>query len=171
MTGAGNIILEFMRQAWVALAAAVMIFAVLALLAQVLRAAASSVVGSRHWMQESLGAITGIMGVALFGFLGVPVIVRAASTAINWGCGGALPGGLPGQSAAVVELGSMAAGLIGALAAIRIIKAVFVSVAMASVGGSASLSGVLLEAGEAVIGMALVGVAGPVAMHFLGVCS
>jgi hypothetical protein len=64
----------------------------------------------------------------------------------------------------------LAASLIAALAALRILRALAGTALAASAGGSASLAGALLEAGEAVLGMTLAAAALPITGHFLGVC-
>lgn len=68
------------------------------------------------------------------------------------------------------ELGSLASGLIGGLAALRMLKALLVSVASAAVGGGGSLAQALLECGEALLGMLLAALAVPLAAWFLGAC-
>jgi hypothetical protein len=67
-------------------------------------------------------------------------------------------------------LGALAAGLIAALAALRILNALVASVTAAALGGSSSLAGALLETAEAVFGMVLASAAIPIAARFLGVC-
>jgi hypothetical protein len=108
------------------------------------------------------GDLSSAIGVilALFAFLAVPQIVSALESALPSG-GGCGP---------INELGQFAAGLIGALAALRMLKAVFASVVSASLGASSSLSHSLIETGEAVFGMLLAGAAVPLAAWFLGTC-
>lgn len=96
----------------------------------------------------------------LFGFLGVPQIVKGIQSAMPTG-GGCGPIG---------ELGTFSAAIIGALAGLRMLKAVFASVVSASLGGQVAMSGALIETAEAVFGMLLAAVAVPVAAWFLGAC-
>jgi ABC-type transport system involved in multi-copper enzyme maturation permease subunit len=195
VSAVGDIILTFLRDAWMALVAALAIFAVLALLAQLLRAAASSVIGASLVVRDAIAAGAGIFLLVLFAFLGTPALVRAASVTVEDQCetiylkssGEVTEPEDSGNSwldalthfmyrqfnvgagdacGPIAELGQLAAMLIGALAALRILKAVFSAVALASVGGSVSLSGTLVEAGEAVLGMAMVSVAVPIVTHF-----
>jgi ABC-type arginine transport system permease subunit len=155
-----DIFVGILREAWVALASALLIFAVLAVLAQVLRASSASVIGARFWVWEAVSVGIALLVLALFAFLGVPSILQAAQSVIP-------PGGGCGP---IVDLGAFAAGLIAALAALRILKALLSSTITATMGGGSSLSSALLETGEAVLGMMLASAAIPVAVHFLGVC-
>jgi hypothetical protein len=150
----------FLREAWTALAGALLAFAVLAGMAQILRLSSASVIGANLWVWEAISAVTSVVILALFAFLGVPQIVSALESALPSG-GGCGP---------INELGQFAAGLIGALAALRMLKAVFASVVSVSLGASSSLSHSLIETGEAVFGMLLAGAAVPLAAWFLGTC-
>jgi hypothetical protein len=153
-------LLLFLRQAWIALAGAFLAFALLAGMAQILRLSSATVLGANLWVWEAVSAVLSVLILALFGFLGVPQIVSAlqASLPSGGGCG------------PINELGSFASGLIGGLAALRMLKAVFSSVVSASLGASSTLSQALLETGEAVFGMLLAGAAIPLAAWFLGAC-
>jgi hypothetical protein len=97
--------------------------------------------------------------IALVGFLAIPVIVRSV-TANNavLGCG------------PIAEIGQFSALLIGAVGSIRLLKAVFIAVASASIGGSGGVSTALIEIAEVIFGMLLITVAAPVAAAFFGVC-
>jgi hypothetical protein len=147
----------FLQQAWGALVAALLIVVILALLAQALRTATGIALGASSWTQEAISAAAGILLLAGFALLGVPAIVRAASLAAP-GCGGPLD-----------ELGQVSAQAIGGIVAVRMLRSVFIAVAQASLGGRLSISNALLEAAEAVFGMLLIGLAAPLANHFLGV--
>jgi hypothetical protein len=160
LTEIGTILLDLLREAWIALAGALGIFVVLALLTQVLRAAGASTIGARVWVSEAAAAGGALLVLAFFAFLGVPAVVAAAQAAIPAG-GGCGPVG---------ELGALAARLIAALAALRILRALVGMALAVSAGGSTTLSGALLEAGEAVLGMTLAAAAMPITGHFLGVC-
>jgi hypothetical protein len=160
VTQVGAVILGLLREAWIALAGALLAFVLLAILAQLLRASSASVIGARYWVWEAASAGIGLLVLALFAFLGVPAILQAAQAAVP-------PGGGCGP---IGELGALAAGLIAALAALRVLRALAASATAAAVGGSSSLAGALLEAGEAVFGMALAAAAIPVAAQFLGLC-
>jgi hypothetical protein len=155
-----SMLVLFLREAWTALAGALLAFAVLAGMAQILRLSSASVIGANLWVWEAISAVASVVILALFGFLGVPQIVSALESALPSG-GGCGP---------INELGQFAAGLIGALAALRMLKAVFASVVSASLGASSSLSHSLIETGEAVFGMLLAGAAIPLAAWFLGTC-
>ena len=92
--------------------------------------------------------------------MGVPQIVKSVQAAIPTG-GGCGPIG---------ELGTFSAAIIGGLAGLRMLKAVFASVVSASLGGQVAMSGALIETAEALFGMLLAAAAVPVAAWFLGVC-
>lgn len=160
MTQVADIFVGLLREAWIALAGALFAFVLLAILAQVLRASSASAIGARFWVWESASAGVALLVLALFAFLGVPAILQAAQSAIP-------PGGGCGP---IGELGTLAAGLVAALAALRILMALVSSATTAAFGGGPSLAGALLETGEAVFGMALASAAIPIAAQFLGVC-
>ena len=160
MTQAGEILLGLLREAWGALAGALLAFALLATLSQVLRASSASVLGAGYWVREATSAGVALIALALFAFLGVPVIIGTAHSSMPSG-GGCGP---------IEELGALAAGLIAALAAVRILRALVTAVAVAALGGGSPLSSAMLEAGEAVLGMAMASVAASVGVQFLGSC-
>jgi len=149
-----DLILSVLRQAWLALAGGLAAVAVLALLSQTLRAAAGSALSARFWVWQAISAGAAVLILALFGLLGAPALAQAANQA------------LPGSSGCgpVAELGALAAALIAALVALRLLRTTFAA------GGSAPLSGALVEAAEAVFGMLLASAATPLAAHFLGAC-
>lgn len=160
MTQVAVLLQGLLREAWIVLAGALVALILLAILAQTLRASSASVIGARFWVWEAATAGIALLVLAVFAFLGVPAILRAAQTSIPAG-GGCGPIG---------TLGTLAAGLIAALAAVRVLKSLVTSVAIAAIGGRASLAHALLETGEAVFGMVLAAAAIPMAAHFLGVC-
>ena len=160
MTGSSTILLTFLREAWMALAGAFLAFALLAGLAQMLRVSSASVLGANLWVWESVSALLSIVLIGLFAFLGIPQIVHAL--------GSSLPGG--SGCGPISELGTYASGLIGGLAALRMLKAAFASVLSASIGGVSSFSHALVECAEAIFGMLLAGAAIPLAAWFLGTC-
>jgi len=155
-----ELILSVLRQAWLALAGALAVVAVLALLAQVLRAAAGSALSTGFWVGQAVSGGAAVLILALFGLLGAPALAQAVQRALPEG-GGCGP---------VADLGALAAALIAALAALRLLRTTFAAVVWAASGASAPLSGALVEAVEAVFGMLLVAVATPLAAHFLGAC-
>jgi hypothetical protein len=155
-----SIILEFLRQSWMALAGALLAFALLAGLAQMLRISSAGVMGANLWVWHSVSALLSIVVLALFAFLGIPQIVNALR--------GSLPGGAGGGPISV--LGTYASDLIGGLAALRMLKAAFTSMVSASIGGSSAFSQALIECGEAIFGMLIAAAAIPLAAWFLGTC-
>ena len=165
MAEALGVLQTFFREAWTALAGIFLALVLLAMLAQILRVSSASVIGANLWVWQGISALTGILVLALFAFLGVPQIVQAALTAVPSGSD------LLGKSCGPIgELGSLSAGMIGGLAALRMLKALFISAASAAVGGSGNMAQALTEAGEALFGMLLAGLAVPLAAWFLGAC-
>ena len=160
MSEATSLILTFLREAWVALAGAFLAFALLAGIAQILRVSSAGLIGANLWVWESVSALAAIIMLGLFAYQGVPQIVSAL--------GSALPSG--GGCGPISELGTLASGLIGGLAALRMLKATFTSILSASLGGASTFANALTECGEAVFGMILAGAAVPLAAFFLGTC-
>ena len=70
----------------------------------------------------------------------------------------------------IVVLTPVASGLIGGLAALRMLKAAFITMFSASIGGATSFANALIESGEALFGMILSSAAIPLAAWFLGTC-
>ncbi len=160
MTQVAIILQEFLREAWIALTGALLAIILLAILAQVLRASSASVIGARLWVWEAVSAGVSMLVLTLFAFLGVPAIIQATQNSIPAG-GGCGPIG---------ALGTLAAGLIAALASLRIATSLMTSATSVAIGSSSSLSNALLETGEAILGMALASAAIPIAAQFFGVC-
>ena len=160
MSDVSSLLLTFLREAWVALAGAFLAFALLAGIAQMLRVSSASVLGANLWVWESISALISILALGLFAFLGIPQIVSALQST--------LPGA--GSCGPISELGTLASGLIGGLAALRMLKAAFTSMLSATIGGSASFANALIESGEALFGMILASAAIPLAAWFLGTC-
>lgn len=155
-----SIILEFLRQGWIALAGALVAFALLAGLAQVLRIGSAGAMGANLWVWQSVSALISLLVLSLFAFLGIPQIVQALQ--------GSLPGGA--GCGPISVLGQYASDLIGGLAAVRMLKATFISVVSASLGGTSTFSRALIECGEAIFGMLIAAAAIPLAAWFLGTC-
>lgn len=160
MTAASSLLLTFLREAWLALASAFLAFALLAGIAQMLRVSSASVLGANLWVWESVSALLSVVVLGLFAFLGIPQIVSALQSSLP-GSGGCGP---------ISELGTLASGLIGGLAALRMLKAAFVSMLSASIGGASTFANALIECGEALFGMILASAAIPLAAWFLGTC-
>ena len=160
MTEASSLLLTFLREAWMALAGVFLAFALLAGIAQMLRVSSASVLGANLWVWEAVSAVLSIVVLGLFAFLGIPPIVNALQSSLP-GSGGCGP---------ISELGTLASGLIGGLAALRMLKAAFTSMLSASIGGSSAFANALIECGEALFGMILASAAIPLAAWFLGTC-
>lgn len=160
MNESASLLLAFLRQAWMTLAAAFLAFALLAGIAQLLRMSSAGVLGANRWMGESISALFAVLLLGLFAFLGVPQMVQALQATLP-GAGGCGP---------ISELGSFASGLIGGLAALRMLKAALVSALSASMGGTSTFASALIESAEALFGMLLAGAAIPLAAWFLGAC-
>ncbi len=160
MSEISALLVTFLREAWVALAGALAALALLAGIAQMLRAGSASIIGANLWVWESISALISIVVLGLFAFLGIPQIVSALQSSLP-GAGGCGP---------ISELGTLASGLIGALAALRMLKSAFITMFSASIGGPTSFANALIESGEALFGMILASAAVPLAAWFLGAC-
>jgi len=158
VSGITTILLEILREAWVALAAAILAFGLLAILANTLRTVSAAVLGANLWIWETVSALVGVVVLLLFGFLAVPVLVKAAYMPLVPDCG------------PIAEMGTLSAVLIGGIGALRMIRAILTGVLSASVGGRAAMSDALIEVGETVLGMAAASLVVPIAAHFLGAC-
>jgi len=157
MIAAGEIVLGILREAWGVLVAVTISFAVLAVLIQVLKSTAGNILGANPLIAQSVTASGSLIVLVLFAFLWIPALVQSIQiTAPN--CG------------PVAELGELAALLIGAVAALRMLKAITLAVAMAAFGGPAGISDALLEGGAALFGMLIAVTAVPVAAAFFGAC-
>jgi hypothetical protein len=159
MSQAGGVLLMIFQQAWATMAALVVIIAALGGLAQVMKITGGQMVGSPVWVGEAVAGVVGIAVTALVGFLAIPQIVHSVNAA------GAIVGCGP-----AVEIGQFSALLIGAIGSLRMLKAVLVAIASASLGGSSSISTALIEIAETILGMLLITVAAPVAAAFFGAC-
>ena len=161
MSNAGDLLLSLFRDAWGALVGALIAFALLAFLSQTLKTTSGMALGAQDWVRDAVTGGLGVLALALFALLGVPALVQAANASFpdSAGCG------------PITELGSLAVRLLGALGALRMLKAAASAVMSTVVGGQASLSTALLEAGEVVLGMVIASVAVPLAIHFFGLCS
>ena len=157
MIAAGEIVLGILREAWGVLVAVTISFAVLAVLIQVLKSTAGNILGANPLIAQSVTASGSLIVLVLFAFLWIPALVQSIQiTAPN--CG------------PVAELGELAALLIGAVVALRMLKAITLAVAMAAFGGPAGISDALLEGGAALFGMLIAVTAVPVAAAFFGAC-
>ncbi|MBI5933855.1 MAG: hypothetical protein HY867_09120 [Chloroflexi bacterium] len=155
-----SIILEFLRQGWLALAGALLAFSLLAGMAQMLSISSAGVTGANAWVWQSVSALISLLILTLFAFLGIPQIVQALQSSLPGGAG----------CGPISVLGQYASDLIGGLAAVRMLKATFVSVLSASIGGTSTFSQALIECGEAIFGMLIAAAAIPLAAWFLGTC-
>jgi hypothetical protein len=114
--------------------------------------------GSGIWVSEAVAGVLGVVVIALFGFLAVPVLARSAFIAAKVGCG------------PVIEIGQFSAVVIGSVGSLRMLKGVLQAVISASMGGSGGVSTALIEIAETLFGMLLITVAAPVAAAFFGAC-
>ncbi len=157
MAAASEILLGILREAWGVLVGITIALSLLTLLIQVLRGTAGNLLGANPLIAQALSASGGLLILVLLAFVGIPAMVQSIQiTAPN--CG------------PVAELGELAAVLIGAVAALRMLKAITVTVAMAAAGGPAGFSDALFEVGAALVGMLIAVAAVPVAAAFFGAC-
>ncbi len=160
MMHAAQILVNVLREAWGAIIGLMVAVAILAMLAQIMKLTGGSVMGASLYVHEAIGSIVGLTFVVLYAFLAVPAIVHAISAS-------AAGGGGCGPSA---ELGSAAAYVMAAVAAVRMAKAAFVSLISSIGGSSGGMSYAITEASEAMLGMLLISVAAPMAAALVGAC-
>jgi hypothetical protein len=162
-----QIVLGVFRQAWSALAVLMVSAAALGMLLHVLQALGASALGARTWAAESLAALASLFLLLLAAFLGIPPVVRAVSAALP-----AAPGcaGLPAVAEPLAELGLAASGLVTAIVSLRMLAAFARAIGSVAAGGPAGISGAVLEAIEALIGMLLMAVVVPLVTAFFGFC-
>jgi hypothetical protein len=158
MTGAGAILLSILRQGWAAMAAFLVVIALLGGLAQVFKFTSGVFLGSGIWVSEAVTGALGVVVIALFGFMAIPVLAQSALVAAEVGCG------------PVVEIGQFSALVIGGIGSLRMLKGVLQAVVSATLGGSGGVSTALIEIAETLFGMLLITVAAPVAAAFFGAC-
>lgn len=158
MTEAGAILQSILRQGWAALAAFLVVMALLGGLAQVFKFTGGVLLGSGIWVSDAVAGVLGVIVIALFGFMAVPILAQSALVAADVGCG------------PVVEIGQFSALIIGGIGSLRMLKGVFQAVVSASLGGSGGVSTALIEIAETLFGMLLITVAAPVAATFFGAC-
>ena len=158
MTEAGAILLSILRQGWAAMAAFLVVIALLGGLAQVFKFTSGVFLGSGIWVSEAVTGALGMVVIALFGFMAIPVLAQSALVAAEVGCG------------PVVEIGQFSAIVIGGIGSLRMLKGVLQAVVSATLGGSGGVSTALIEIAETLFGMLLITVAAPVAAAFFGAC-
>lgn len=158
MTEAGAILLSILRQGWAAMAAFLVVIALLGGLAQVFKFTSGVFLGSGIWVSEAVTGAIGVVVIALFGFMAIPVLAQSALVAAEVGCG------------PVVEIGQFSAIVIGGIGSLRMLKGVLQAVVSATLGGSGGVSTALIEIAETLFGMLLITVAAPVAAAFFGAC-
>lgn len=158
MVEAGTILQSILRQGWAVMAAFLVVIALLGGLAQVFKFTGGLFLGSGLWVSEAVAAVLGVVVIALFGFLAIPVLARSAFVAANVGCG------------PVIEIGQFSALVIGGIGSLRMLKGILQAVVSASLGGSGGVSTALIEIAETLFGMLLITVAAPVGAVFFGAC-
>ena len=158
MTEAGAILLSILRQGWAAMAAFLVVIALLGGLAQVFKFTSGVFLGSGIWVSEAVTGALGVVVIALFGFMAIPMLAQSALVAAEVGCGPA------------VEIGQFSAIVIGGIGSLRMLKGVLQAVVSATLGGSGGVSTALIEIAETLFGMLLITVAAPVAAAFFGAC-
>jgi hypothetical protein len=158
MIEAGAVLQSILRQGWTVMAAFLVVIALLGGLAQVFKFTGGLFLGSGLWVSEAVAAVLGVVVIALFGFLAVPVMARTALVTANVGCG------------PVIEIGQFSAMVIGGIGSLRMLKGVVQAAVSASLGGSGGVSTALIEIAETLFGMLLITVAAPVGAAFFGAC-
>lgn len=171
MDSALEIILNVLRQAWIALTLFIVTAAALALLAKTLSTLGSSAIGARMMVWQSLATLAAVIILVVFAFVGIPAIIKAVSTSVpkSPGCANIVD---TNPNFPLTELGVFAAGLIAAIAGVRMMLAVARTIGGAAIGGSAEVSQALVEVVEAMFGMLIASIVIPlVVVFFPGLCA
>lgn len=158
MVEAGTLLQSILRQGWTVMAAFLVVIALLGGLAQVFKFTGGLFLGSGLWVSQAVATVLGVVLIALFGFLAIPVLARSAFVAAHVGCG------------PVIEIGQFSALVIGGIGSLRMLKGILHGVVSAVLGGSGGVSTALIEIAETLFGMLLITVAAPVGAVFFGAC-
>lgn len=153
MQSVANILTGILREAWTACAGLLAVVLVLLMLAQVLRTASGTLVGANGMLWQAVSILTGLLLIGLFAFTGIPMLTRAAAAAV--------PASV--SEGPIQEIGNLSAGLLGALGAMRMLRAVFGAVPEVLAGSAGSLAGVFIETAETLLGMLAAGLVIPIA--------
>jgi hypothetical protein len=154
----GALLMGVLRSAWQVLAALLVVLAGLAMLYRVAEGAAAASIGGSDAMANALAAGGAVLTIALFGFLGVPALSQAVRVSVGT-CGPMDP--------ALQDMGNLAAGLVGGLAALRMLAGAVQGVLAAGMGAPHAMSQAIVTCAEALVGMAIAVVIVPLAAAFL----
>jgi hypothetical protein len=163
MTDIASLLLVFLQESWSLLAGVLLMVAVLAGLAAVLRGTWAAALGDNRTVAEIFSASAGLVTLVVLAFSGVPALTQAAQVSI-WQASSAAGCG------PVAELGALASMAIGAVGALRMILAVVQAAVSSSFGSGSGIGSALITICEAALGMVLASAASPIAAHFLGAC-
>ncbi len=156
---AANILISILRSAWTAIMGLMVAVAIISMLIQFLRLSGSAAIGAALYVNRAVASITGLIVLALYTFLAIPVVVHAISSHLATdACGPA------------ADLGAAAAYVIAAISAVRMAKSAFITLLSALAGSADGISFAMMDGLEALLGVVLVSIAVPVSAAFLGAC-
>jgi len=156
MQNLAHILTGILREAWTACAGMLAVVLVLIMLAQMLRAASGTFAGANGMLWRAVSTLACLLLIGLFAFTGIPMLTQAAAAAI--------PASI--SEGPIQEIGNLAAGLLSALGALRMLRAVFGAVPEMLAGASGSLAEVFTETAETLLGMLAAGLVIPIATAF-----
>lgn len=160
MNSAIEILLGILRNAWQAMIGLIAIMVILGMLYKALVATGGTFAGFPQPVAQAIGSMVGVLSIGLYAFIILPALVNAGMSSIN------VSGGCGPLSDIVLAV----CKLIGAIGALRMLRASFVGTVSTMVGSGGGAAGAIIESGEVLIGMLLVSAAAPVAGAFMGTC-
>lgn len=164
MTELGGLLIHILQNVWQLLALAIAVTATLLLMANALKATASTAIGASFSLAQALGAGLSIFLLAIFAFYLVPHLVRGILQAYA----NTFPA--CSQSTFFTDATTLALQLFVAIGAVRMLKAVFTAIVMSAAGGSSGVASAVLEIAEIVAAALLLTIIVPLIQASLGAC-
>lgn len=160
----GSVLINLFAQAWDVLAFATLVVTILFILYAALRGSSAVAVGASVPASQVIVSAFSLFLLAIFGFLLVPSLVRGTIQAYA----ATVPRCSVDQSGFFVEATTVALQLLVGVSALRMIKAVFVSVVMSGAGAPGGVASAVLEIAEVVAASLVLTIIVPIIAATLG---
>ena len=154
-------LLALFRQLWTSMAIVLLILVLMGILVRVLQGSAFMSVGGSQVVASTLIAIIGLLAIGLFAFLVVPPIASMGVQTVQEN----VPG-IASSAALATRFTTATAMVLGAIGALRMIRAIVEGVVGVAMGGTGSMSRAVIIVMETLVGMLLVSVIVPI-LNFL----
>lgn len=164
MTELGGLLIRILQNVWQLLALAIAVTTTLLLMANALKATASTAIGASFSLAQALGAGLATFLLAVFAFYLVPALVRGILQAYA----DSFP--TCSQGAFFTDATILALQLFVAIGAVRMLKAIFTAIIMSAAGGSGGIASALLEIAEIIAAALLLTIIVPLIQASLGAC-